>query len=138
MTYYEDTRKLLMTTAKAFHDANFPTLEVNYPDLWITDVESVGTEPFAAMEFNVVPEHLDISARRCIRAKGQVIYKYYWRVGQGLKSSGEYTDSLFNYLGLKTIDGVTYYEVVPYENILIPGFNGVSNIVRYEVEYYNV
>jgi hypothetical protein len=125
-----------MTEVATFMSTYYPSLEINYPDLWVTDVEHT-SGPFVAVEYSIRPIHLDLSARRCIRVEGQLLLRYHWREGQGMKSSELFTDNLFTYMGLKTLNGITYYEVVPYENVLLPGFKGISNVINYDVDYFN-
>ncbi len=136
MTPYETTREKLAALVKSFHDTYYPTMEVNYPDRWITDIEKA-SQPFSHMEFTFNPKHLDLQANRCVRVKGQLVLNHFTRANQGDSVFGEYTDNLHNFLGLKTLDLVTFREVEAYSNKQIDGFSGKMNSINYEVEYYN-
>lgn len=137
MPMYDDTRKKLHAVVSAFHAASYPSLEVNYPGRFITDTEQT-EDPYIIVEFTYRPKSQGLPARQCVTIAGELVLNHFARKNSGEKVFTDYTDALHTYLGLKTVSGVTFYEVNPYGDSGRPGFDGVMNIVNYEIDYFNV
>lgn len=136
-TPFESTRVTLVTLVKSFHDSEYPSLEVNYPDDWITDVEHT-SDPFVTVELTMRPQNKGLPHGQCVEVSGQLILNHFSRINQGMKLHSDYTDKLITYLGYKTLSGVTFRDVIPYDNTGIPGFKGIMNAVNFEIEYFNI
>ena len=136
MTASETTRQKLLTVVKAFHAAKFPTYSVNYPNKWVTDTEKE-MDPFVSVEFSLEPQHMSMRASKCLRITGDLVCNFFVREGTGSKQSTTYTDEMHDYLGLQVQEGITFWEVKPFNNRNIKGFDGTMNTVRFEIEYFN-
>jgi len=134
---FEDTRQRLMKVVRDFHAAEYPSLEVNYPDRFITDVEKV-SGPFITVELTMRSRAMGLPLKNLVRVSGELVLNYYVREGAGLADSTKYTDALMTYLGLSTIDRVTYLEVLPYDNSGIPGFSGTMNSIEFYIDHTNL
>jgi len=134
---YESTRVKLMSLVKTFHDTNYPTMDVNYPDKFTTDIEKIEV-PFTTVELSMKPRNMGLKAGHCVQISGQLILNHYARINTGAKIHTVYTDLLITYLGWKTIDQITFREVTPFSNTGIPGFKGIMNVVNFEIEYFNI
>jgi len=135
MNAYGNTRKKLSDVSIAFHSANYSLLEVNYPDHFITDIEK-STE-FIVVEFVMTPRQIDLAIPICVEVTGQLVFNHHRREGGGLKPFTTYSDALFSYLGLKTIDGVTYREVQSFSKSGKPGFDSMMNVINFQIDYFN-
>lgn len=135
-TLYETTRQKIIAAVAAFHAAYAPTTEVNYPGKFKTDPEQV-TSPFVTIELDMTMQAMSLPARKCVRIKGLLIFNHYGRSGLGIKVFTTYTDLLYSYFCMRTIDQVTYWSVNPYNNVAIPGYDGVMNVVDFSIEYTN-
>ena len=133
----EDTRKRVMNLVDQFHASEYPDLEVNYPDRFETDVEEI-EDPFIVVELSMTPKAMGMPLKNLVRVHGTLILNYYNREGSGLAERTQYTDSLMTFLGLSTIDRVTFLEVVPYDNSGIPGFTGTMNSVEFFIDHTNI
>jgi hypothetical protein len=109
-------------------------MKVDYPNLTVVDPEK--DPEFVKVELDMEARHLDLSARRCVRISGYLYLSHYKKCGFGMKNFVSYSDTLFTYLGLKTLDGVTYYEVKPYNRSGLPGFDTTMNSVRFQFDYF--
>ncbi len=137
MSNYNTTREKLMTLVKTFHDTNYATMEVNYPGRMITDVEQA-QDPFVTMEISMTSENMCLPSRNTVRIEGQLVLNHLAREGNGSKIFNDYTDLLMDYLGLRTLDSINFYEVQPYNNKNIRGFDGVMNSVMFDIDYFNI
>jgi hypothetical protein len=120
-----------------FHTANYPSLEVNTPNRFVTDVENM-SDPFVVMELSLVPRAMGLPIKSLVRVSGELILNYYIREGQGVSKQLQYTDSLMSFIGLSTINKITFMEVTPYVNSGIPGFAGTMNSVEFYMEHTNL
>jgi len=109
-------------------------MKVDYPNLHVVDPEK--DDNFVKVELEMSSERLDLTARRCLRITGAVYLSHFRRTGSGLKNFTTYSDTLFNYLGLKTLDGITYYDVKPYNRSGLTGFDSTMNAVRFQFDYF--
>lgn len=134
---FNTTREKLQTLVKAFHDTNYPTMEVNYPGRFITDTEKIQV-PFSKIEWSMKSRDMGLPSRNCVRIEGQLIFNHFAREGSGSKVFNEYSDLLFTTFGLKTLDSITFYELQPYDNAGKIGFDGVMNSIRFTADYFNV
>ena len=135
-TLYETTRQKVTTAVAAFHAAHAPTMEVNYPGKFLTDPEQA-TAPFVTIEIDMSMQQMSLPARNCVRIKGMLIFNHYGRAGLGKKVFTDYTDLLYSYFCMRTIAQVTYWSVNPYNNVAIPGYDGIMNVVDFSIEYTN-
>ena len=135
MEPYEDTRQKIETLVKSFHDTDYPSMEVNYQDRMITDVENVFGE-FVTVELDMKLKHLDMQVNRCVRVNGQLVLNHFNVKGKGSKVFTTYSDAFQNFMGLKTLLEITFYEVNPFSNKNLDGFDGRMNIVEFEIEYF--
>lgn len=134
MTPFETVRQKILTHVKAFHTAHYSTMKIDYPGFYSADPEH--DDEFVQVEIEMRPQRMDLSARRAIRVDGAVYVSHFRRKGTGLKSFTTYSDTLFNYLGLKTLDGITYDEVKPYTRPGLPGFDTTLNSVPFRFDYF--
>jgi len=137
MIPYESTRQTLMTLTKAFHDANCPSYQVNYPKKFITDVEH-STSPFVVVELDMKSQSMGVTPRSDLEVSGSLILTLYSRAGSGEKLFTTYSDLLYTYFGFKTLSGINFYGVLPYDKSGIPGFDGVMNYLRFDTDYFNI
>jgi len=137
MNPYESTRVKLVTLVKSFHDANYPTMEVNYPKAWRTDVEH-SVNPFVGVEISWKSQTMGIHARADLEVAGALILNHYARAGKGEKLFTDYSDMLYSYFGYKNLSGINFYSVLPYDNKGKPGFDGVMNYLAFDIDYFNV
>ena len=134
---YDTTRDKLMVLIKAFHLANYSSLEVNYPKRMITDVEKT-KDPFVTIELPMKRKAQGIIARHCVSVEGILIFNHFAVKNSGSKVFNDYSDALFDYFGLQTLSSITFYEVQQYDNSGIPGFDGIMNTVNFDIDYFNV
>lgn len=134
---YNPTRQKLLSVVKDFHDTYFTLMEVNYPKKFITDVEKA-SGPFIVVEIIKSPRPLGLPYMHCVEVSGQLILSMYTRINSGSKIFDDYTDLLVEHFMGNTIDQVTYRNVTPFDSQGIPGFNGVSNSIQFEIDYFNV
>ena len=137
MIPYETVRQKLMTLVKSFHDTNYPTMEVNYPKNFRTDVEHIQV-PFVYVELMMTSQTIGINPRADLEVSGQLVFNHCARKGAGEKIFATYTDLLYTYLGCKTINSIHFFEVIPYDNSGIPGFDGVMNTVKWKTDFFNI
>lgn len=137
MTPYETTRQAIMTLVKAFHDASYPTTEVNYPKKFITDVEN-STAPFVTVELSMKSKTMGLNPRKDLEVSGELILILYARAGSGEKLFTTYSDLLYTYFGYKTLSSINFYGVLPYDRSGIPGFDGVINYIKFDTDYFNI
>jgi hypothetical protein len=135
-TIFETTRQKVMAAVAAFHAAHAPTTEVNYPGQFRTDTERV-TAPFVVVELDMSMVPMSLPARHCVRVKGILALNHYGRIGSGKKIFADYTDLVYSYFCMQTINGVTYWQVNPYNNVGIQGYDGIMNVVEFSTEYLN-
>lgn len=136
MSLYEATRQTILTSVAAFHGANYPTMEINYPGRWVTNTETI-EDPFVRVELNYTSKGRSLPANHCRTVSGMLGITHFARSNSGSSLFTLYTDALDTYFGLKTISGITYYEVSPYGDSGKPGFDGVMNVIKFEVDYFN-
>jgi hypothetical protein len=136
MTPYETTREKITTLVKSFHAAHYPTTEVNMPKRFFTDVEHIDA-PFVTVELTLRLLNMGLVKKHCVKVTGQLILNHFTRINSGFKVHSTYTDTLVNYFGLETLDGITFHEVDPFDNSGIPGFQGIMNAINFEIEYFN-
>jgi len=134
MTPYESTRNKLYTLINTFHQANYSTTEINYPKRFITDVEHA-VNPFITVEFSMNLKGRELSYT-CYRLGGQLALNYFARANSGSKIFTDFTDKMTDFFNCKTLDTITFFEVVPYSNKNIPGFDGEMNIVSFYRDYF--
>jgi hypothetical protein len=137
MTAYETTRQKLMTLVKSFHAASYPTMEVNYPKKLTTDVEHI-SDPFITVEVTLRKENVGLKAGHCVRVRGMLLLNHYARENCGDKIFTSYSDTLANYLELRTLDGISFSEVQWYNSSGIPGFEGITHAVNFHTDFFNI
>lgn len=137
MIPYETARLKLMTLVKDFHTTHYPTMEVNYPKKFITDVEHA-TLPFCKVELSYDSRTMGLNPRKDLEVSGMLVLNHYARKGKGEKLFTTYTDLMYSYFGYKAIDGIHFYAVIPYDNSGIPGFDGVMNTVTFDTNFFNI
>jgi hypothetical protein len=126
-----------MELVRLFHSTYYPTIEVNYPKMFITDVENCKV-PFVAVEFDMRSATMCLNPRKDLEVSGSLILTLYRRSGGGEKLFTTYSDLLYTYFGYKTLDSINFYGVLPYDRSGIPGFDGVVNYIRFDTDYFNV
>ncbi len=136
-TIFDTTREKLTTLVKAFHTTYYPTMEVNYPNRTITDVEQA-EDPFVKIEWTMKPEAMSLPYRNCVRVSGLLILNHYVREGSGSKVHNDYSDLLLTHLAMKTLDSVNFFELNPINSKVLKGFDSTMNAINYEIEYFNV
>ena len=134
MNAYESMRVDLMTLVKSFHTTYYSTTEVNEPKRLITDVEHA-TQPFVTVEIVMKMHRISLS-NKCFSVGGRLILNFFARKNSGSKVFSDYTDKLSDYFGTQIINGITFREVVPISNKLIPGFDGEMNSIEFERDYF--
>ena len=137
-TPIEDTRQKLYALVKSFHASEYATPTVNFPGRMKTDVEKVGDEDFITVELSFETKGLGLPARQCVRVSGLLVLNQFVRKNSGEKIFTTYSDKVFTYFSLETIDSVTFEEVQPFDNSGIPGFDGRMNSARFYTDYFNV
>jgi len=130
---FESARVALHTIAKTFHDTSYATTQVNYPGRWLTDVEQT-TSPFVQVEWSMSQETYGLPTN-LYAIKGEVLFTYFARKNSGQKIFSDYLTNLSNYMSMKTISGVTFFDIHPYFGSGIPGFDSVTATISYEVQY---
>lgn len=134
---FEPTRAKLAEIVAAFQAANYPSIEFNYPKRWVTDVEHCSTY-FVGVEWQMSSQGRSIPAHQCVTVSGILAITQYCRANSGQTIFTQFSDKLSDYLGLKTINGITFYEVNPHEDSGRPGFDGVMNVVNFYIDYFNI
>ena len=137
MSNYNATRETIITLLKTFHTASYSSMDVNYPGRMITDVEQA-TDPFVTVEISMKSEDMGLPSKNCVRIEGMLILNHFARKNSGSKVFYDYSDALMDYLGLETLESISFYEVQLYENSGIPGFDGKMNTVRFTIDYFNI
>lgn len=137
MNPYDATRIKLETLVQSFHAANYPTMEVNYPKRWITDVEH-SVAPFCGVEISWTSKTMGLNPRKDLEVSGALILNHYARAGKGEKLFVDYTDLVYTYFGYKTLSGINFYNVIPYPNTGKPGFDGTMNYLAFDTDYFNI
>ena len=133
MTPYESTRALLFTLIDTFHTTYYSTMEFNYPKRFITDVEHA-VNPFATIEWTVATNPMDLTKLN-YRVKGTVVFNLFARANSGSTIFTNFTDKLTDFFANKTLTGLNFYDVAPYSNKNIPGFDGEMNIIPFFRDY---
>ena len=137
MNPYEITRVKLITLVKDFHDTYYPTMEVNYPKAWRTDVEH-SVNPFVGVEITWESRTMGLNPRKDLRVSGALVLNHYARAGKGEKLFLDYSDLVYTYFGYKNLSGINFYSVVPYPNTGKPGFDGTMNYLTFDTDYFNI
>lgn len=127
------TEKKFIDLVQAFHAANYPTTEVNFPGRTVTDVE-YAADPFVFVEW-AMRERTHGMPTQVYSIEGELLLHHYARINSGSKIFSDYSTALGVYLSRKTIDSVEFYDLTPYQDFGKPGFDGMSNVIRYEVQY---
>jgi hypothetical protein len=133
-TPFEVTRQKLYTLIDAFHTAQCPTWEINYPKRFITDVEHA-TNPFIVVEVSLNFKGIELT-QTCFSVRGQLAFNLFAKSNSGSKIFTDFSDKVANYFACKTLDTINFYEVNPYSNKNIPGFDGEMNIVSFDRDYF--
>lgn len=136
MTPFETVKKKVLTTLATFQVANYSTIPVDYPGFHVVDIEKA--TQFFKVEVSLSSRNMDLQARKALRVDGMLYVRHFNRTGGGSSIFFSYSDALMTYLGLKTIDGVTYYEVQPYDKSDLEGFDSVFNAVRFTADYFQI
>jgi len=137
MNPYETTRAKLAALVKTFHDTYYPTMEVNYPKNWRTDIEA-SVNPFVGVEITWSSRTMGLNPRKDLEVSGALVLNHYARAGKGEKIFTDYTDALYSFIGYKNLSGINFYSVIPYSNTGKPGFDGVMNYVKFDTDYFNI
>jgi hypothetical protein len=133
---FSDIRQKLVGIYKVLHTVSYPSLPVNYPNRLSYDPEQ-GTSPFVVLNYSVVPQQMSLGLRH-YKVPGDLYLFYYYRPNTGIDHSSDYSDFLMSKLGGRTIDGITFWEVRPYANSGIAGWEGTMNRVPFLAQYFNV
>jgi hypothetical protein len=112
-------------------------MEVNYPKKFITDVEN-SSDPFVTVELSKTPRHMGLPYKQCVEVSGTLYLNHYARINSGSKLFDDYTDLLVAHFMGNNIDLVQFRNVTPFDNEGIPGFNGITNAINYEIDYFNI
>lgn len=134
---FEDLRQKLITAYKTAHDVSYAGLPVNYPNRTVVDPEG-RSDPFVV--FGVVltkNKQLEMGARN-LRITGELLVTYHYRPGSGSSGSTNFSDFLMYTFGLRTITGITFREVSPYNSAGQEGWEGTLNVIPFTIEYYQV
>jgi len=133
---FEDLRQKLMTVYKTAHDVSYPSLAVNYPDRTVVDPEG-RSDPFVVLGVVLSKnKQMELGSRR-VKVNGEMLITYHYRPGSGLSGSTNFSDFLFNSFGLRTLSGITFKEVSPYNSAGRDGWEGTLNVIPFTIEYYN-
>lgn len=132
----ETTSIKLRDVLIAFHAAYFPTLEVNMPYRFETDVENM-QDPFIKVEIVYDTDPVGMPAKHCVTVSGQLVLNHYQRENSGEFIFNRYTDALIKRIGLETLEGITFKSVKPYPGAGRPGFDGVMNVIDFDIDYFN-
>lgn len=120
----------ILGQAEAFHLAKFPSLEVNYPELFRTNVEQA--ERFVIVETSYDVWKTDLADRRFIRVNGVLLFRHYIRKGLGTLLENQYTDAVIDWFMNKTISQATYGNLRPLKlGETMAGFTLVSNRISF-------
>ena len=133
MDPFESTRVKLYGLIDTFKAANCSGTEVNYPKRFVTDVEHA-VNPFITIEITFSLKGIDLT-QTSFRVKGDLIFNYFGRANNGTKIFTDFTDKLAEFFNCQTLDTIHFYEVNPYSNKNIPGFDGEMNIIPFQRDY---
>ena len=123
----------LITIVNAFHSANYPTMEVNFQGKTITDLETI-QDPFVKVEWLMRTRTLGIPPE-CYEVTGDLVINHFVRENVGGNDHTTYAAAILAYLQRQTREAVTFDDVDTYPGSLLKGFDGMTIVVPYEVEF---
>jgi hypothetical protein len=132
---FTDLRTKIFGMYQALHDASYPAVPVNYPNRTIVDPEQ-RTDPFVIANWLLSTRQKELGYRN-LRVKGALHVSYYYRPNTGVIQSTQFTDFLLANIALKTINGVVFSEVTPY-NAGMEGWEGTLNVIPFQIDYVSL
>jgi len=130
MKALNDVRKSLLSAFQSFHEANYPELKVNYPNLVVVDIEHQ-LDPFISLEIHF--DNLDQATLHDdeLEITGRFVVYYYFRFGKGTQGALEYTDALNQQFCQRIVGELWLRPARPYNISTFPGWSGVLNSIPF-------
>ncbi len=132
MISIEEVRQEVTAAFKAIHDANYPTILVNYPNFVVVDIERQ-EDPFVSLELDLSQLERSAIGERELLIPGVLHVNHYFREGTGTSSTTLYTTMLNEYLGMTQVGALQFQVARPISIQTFPGWLGTMNSIGFDV-----
>ena len=132
MISVDQVRIELVSAFKAVHEANYPSVPANYPNLTVVDIERQ-RDPFVSVDIDITNMMQAALGERELLVPGFLNVYYYLRTGTGTTLAYQYTDMLNEYLGMTQIGALRFRPVVLRKIQTFPGWEGFMNSLQFDV-----
>lgn len=129
-----DIQQSILTAFKTLHDAQHPTVDVNYPNLTVVDYENFTGNYFVGVELSwgdgivgadLLMDQADIT--------GRLYVSTHYKRDSGFTGAAAYVDMLLTGLCGKTLNHISYLGMKVYDISAHPGFVGKKCAIPFRV-----
>lgn len=133
MNSIEEIRQTVFSTFKAFHDASYSAVPVNWPNYSTVDAEAL-TGSFVSVQLAMQSgsEVYDVTALSDI-VRGELLVSYLRPTGAGLTGSAEYADMLRTNICQKKLSGIVFFSMKILEVSPAPGIVGQMFVIPFMI-----
>lgn len=132
MILFDEVRREVFAAIKAAHEANYPAMKANYPNLTVVDIEHQ-EDPFISVELDLSGVRRTALGEREMLVPGRVDVNYYYREGTGSSGAWAYADTLNDILGMVQIGSILFRNVQPIQIQTFPGWKGLQCGLMFDI-----
>lgn len=132
MTLLNEVRHEVISAFQGVHEAHYPDIKVNYPNLNIVDIEHQ-KDPFVTIVLDLSASQRAALGETELLVPGYLFVYYFFLKNTGTSGAYGYVDMLNTYIGMQQIGPITYDAVQPTSVESTPGWNEMMCAIRFDI-----